>query len=98
MLGSDVPGPVNLGNPAELSVAKLAELVLRLTGSSSPLVYEPLPEDDPARRRPDVTKANELLGWEPSVTTEEGLRRTIEWFLRQRYGAVPERPLLGSGA
>lgn len=86
MLDTDVPGPVNLGNPAELHVAELAQLVLHLTGSSASFVYRPLPEDDPTRRRPDVAKAKELLGWEPSVTAEEGLKRSIEWFRSQGFG------------
>ena len=86
MLDTHVPGPVNLGNPVELHVADLAQLVLRLTGSSALLTYRSLPEDDPARRRPDVAKAKELLGWEPSVTAEDGLKRTIEWFRSQGFG------------
>lgn len=80
MLDLDVFGPVNLGNPRELPVAELANLVIRLTGSSSELVRERLPEDDPTRRRPDITRAEELLGWSPTVTLEEGLRRTVDWF------------------
>jgi len=84
MLDSDVLGPINLGNPTEMRIADLAELVLRITGSSCPFIYEPLPEDDPVRRRPDITKAQELLGWVPLVSQEEGLLRTIRWF-RSRY-------------
>jgi nucleoside-diphosphate-sugar epimerase len=80
MLDSHEPGPVNLGNPTEMRVSELAELVLRLTGSSSALVHGPAPEDDPVRRRPDVTRALEILQWRPQVALEEGLRRTIEWF------------------
>jgi dTDP-glucose 4,6-dehydratase len=80
MLDSNVLGPINLGNPTEMRVADLAELVLRITGSSCPFIYEPLPEDDPVRRRPDITKAQELLGWVPLVSQEEGLLRTIRWF------------------
>jgi dTDP-glucose 4,6-dehydratase len=86
MLDTHVSGPVNLGNPVELHVADLAQLVLRLTGSSASLTYRSLPEDDPARRRPDVAKAKELLGWEPSVTAEDGLKHTIEWFRSQGFG------------
>jgi UDP-glucuronate decarboxylase len=74
------PGPVNLGNPRELTIAELAELTLRLTRSSSKLVREPLPVDDPVRRRPDIGKAREVLGWEPRVPVEEGLRSTIAYF------------------
>ena len=80
MLDSNVLGPINLGNPEELRVAELAELVLRITGSSCSFIYEPLPEDDPVRRRPDITKAKELLYWAPLVSQEEGLLRTIRWF------------------
>ena len=86
MLDTHVPGPVNLGNPVELHVADLAQLVLRLTGSSVSIMYRPLPEDAPTRRRPDVAKAKEFLGWEPVVTAEDGLKRTIEWFRGQGFG------------
>ena len=95
MLDSHVAGPVNLGNPAELRITELANMVLRLAGSSSPLAYQPLPEDDPTRRCPDITRAKELLGWGPSVTIQEGLRYTIAW-VRQRRGRMakgsPFRP------
>ena len=80
MLGSDVFGPVNLGNPQELTIADLAKMVLRLTGSPSPLEYRPLPQDDPTRRRPDITRAKKLLDWEPKVPVEDGIARTIAWF------------------
>ncbi|MDO9710122.1 UDP-glucuronic acid decarboxylase family protein [Paracraurococcus lichenis] len=73
-------GPVNLGNPTEVSVRALAETVLRLTGSRAPLVRRPLPADDPVQRCPDIGKARRLLGWEPTVPLEEGLRRTIRHF------------------
>jgi dTDP-glucose 4,6-dehydratase len=72
--------PVNLGNPVEYSVREVAELVLRLSGSPSKLVYKPLPEDDPKQRCPDITRAREALGWEPRVPAEEGLSRTLRWF------------------
>ena len=78
------PGPVNLGNPAELSVSGLVEVVLELTGSSSDVVYRPLPIDDPRRRRPDIARAAEVLDWRPATPLEEGLRRTIDWFDGQR--------------
>lgn len=74
---------INLGNPEEFTIREFAELVLRLTGSSSPIIYQPLPPDregDPHRRQPDITKARQLLGWEPVVPVEEGLKRTIKWF------------------
>jgi dTDP-glucose 4,6-dehydratase len=80
MLDVDISGPVNLGNPAELTVLELAQLVLRLTGSASPIEHLPLPVDDPTRRRPDITLASQMLGWAPKVTPEEGLLATIEWF------------------
>jgi dTDP-glucose 4,6-dehydratase len=76
----DVHEPVNIGNPRELTVLEIAKLVLELTGSKSQIVYEPLPEDDPKVRRPDITRAQALLGWSPKISLEEGLRRTIEYF------------------
>jgi UDP-glucuronate decarboxylase len=72
--------PVNLGNPEEYSMQQLAELVLELTGSASRLRHDPLPPDDPARRRPDIGLARSRLGWEPTLPVREGLRRTIDWF------------------
>ena len=75
-----VTGPVNLGNPAESTMLELAELILRLTGSQSRLVYRSLPEDDPAQRLPDITLAQETLGWSPTVSLEDGLDRTIHYF------------------
>jgi dTDP-glucose 4,6-dehydratase len=77
LINSDEHEPVNIGNPGEFTIMELAEVVLRLTGSRSPIVYEALPQDDPAVRRPDITRARELLGWEPSVELEDGLRRTL---------------------
>jgi len=77
---SDEHDPVNIGNPHEFTIIQLADIVLRLTGSSSKLVREPLPTDDPKQRRPDISRAKLLLGWEPAVPLEEGLRRTIEHF------------------
>jgi UDP-glucuronate decarboxylase len=75
-----VIGPVNLGNPGEFTVRELAETIIRLTGSKSKIVYKPLPQDDPARRKPDVSLARELLGWTPGIALEDGLRRTIDYF------------------
>ena len=77
---SDVPDPVNIGNPAELSMRTLAERCVALTGSRSRIVERPLPVDDPKRRQPDLTRARTLLGWEPRVSLDEGLPRTIEYF------------------
>ena len=72
--------PVNIGNPVEYTVREVAELVLGLSGSPSDLVYKPLPEDDPKQRCPDITRAKEVLGWEPHISAQEGLSRTLRWF------------------
>ena len=82
LLDSDVVGPINIGNPGEFTVRQLADLVLDVTGSSSELQFEPLPVDDPTQRQPDITKARELLGWEPTVDLRAGLERTTDWFRR----------------
>ena len=76
----DFTGPVNIGNPGEFTILQLAEAVIRLTGSKSKIIYEPLPQDDPLQRKPDITLAREKLGWEPKVHLEEGLQRTIDYF------------------
>ena len=76
----DLVGPVNLGNPEEFSIRRLAELVIELTGSRSKLIEGPLPPDDPKRRRPDITLAQTRLGWRPTVPLCDGLQQTIEWF------------------
>ena len=81
------PGPINLGNPAEMAVLEIAQLVLELTGSRSPIEQHPLPEDDPTRRRPDIAKAQRVLGWQPRVSPEEGLAATIEYY----RGRMPRR-------
>ena len=80
LLDSKERGPINIGNPKEFTILELAELVLELTGSKSKLVNRPLPSDDPLQRRPDITRARDLLNWEPEVNLREGLSRTIEWF------------------
>ncbi|MDQ4070637.1 MAG: SDR family oxidoreductase [Actinomycetota bacterium] len=82
LLDSDHVGPVNIGNPNEFTILELAELVIGLTGSSSELRFDPRPVDDPTQRRPDLTLARALLGWEPEIALEEGLARTAEWFRR----------------
>jgi dTDP-glucose 4,6-dehydratase len=80
LLMSDYTKPVNIGNPAEITLQQFAEEVLALTGSKSKIVYEALPQDDPKQRKPDITKAKALLGWEPKVDRHEGLKRTLEYF------------------
>ena len=80
------PLPTNIGNPVEFTMRQLADLVVELTGSKSPIVNKPLPSDDPKQRQPDITKARKQLGWEPKIQLREGLARTIEYF----------RPLIGS--
>jgi UDP-glucuronate decarboxylase len=82
MEAEELIGPVNLGNPGEFTISELAEKVLRLTGSKSKIARLPLPSDDPVRRRPDITLAKTRLGWEPKVTLDEGLARTIDYFRR----------------
>ena len=74
----DAAHPVNLGRPSEVTILELARTILRLTGSASPIAFRPLPSDDPVRRLPDITRARTLLGWDPQVSLEDGLRRTIE--------------------
>ncbi len=76
----DITGPINMGNPVEFTIRELAEIVIRLTGSSSKIIFEPLPADDPLQRRPDISKAKKQLGWEPKVELEEGLKETINYF------------------
>ena len=73
---------MNIGNPGEMTVLEFAREIIRLTGAGSEIVFEPLPVDDPKVRQPDITLARETLGWEPTVTLEEGLRETIEFFAR----------------
>jgi dTDP-glucose 4,6-dehydratase len=80
LLRSEHPGPINCGNPMEVTILEFAERIKALTGSASPIVFEPLPEDDPKVRQPDITRARTLLGWEPQVGLDDGLRRTIDYF------------------
>lgn len=80
MMEGNVHGPVNFGNPREMTIKEIAEMVLELTGSKSKLIYQPLPQDDPCKRKPDITCAKTELGWQPEVVLEEGLRQTIEYF------------------
>jgi UDP-glucuronate decarboxylase len=78
----EITGPVNLGNPVEHSIRELADKIINLTGGRSRLVLRPLPENDPRRRRPDISLARKLLDWKPRVSLDEGLARTIAWFER----------------
>ncbi|HYG27444.1 MAG TPA: UDP-glucuronic acid decarboxylase family protein [Caulobacteraceae bacterium] len=89
------PGPVNIGNPIELTLHELVDVILELTGSSSEIVYRPLPVDDPKRRKPDISKAKALLDWEPRTSLEMGLRATIEWF---EEGSARRQPVKETGA
>jgi dTDP-glucose 4,6-dehydratase len=87
LLHSTEAMPVNVGNPREMTIREFAEIIAELTGSKAGIVYRPLPEDDPRKRRPDISKAKRLLGWSPVVTLEEGLRYTVEYF--RRIAEVP---------
>jgi len=80
LMQSDERYPVNLGNPQEMTILEFAERIRRLTGTSSQIVHKPLPQDDPKQRKPDIGKAQRLLGWQPRVTLEDGLRQTIDYF------------------
>lgn len=80
LLISGETGPINLGNPEEISILELARKVITYTGSVSRIAFEPLPADDPTRRKPDITRASELLGWKPSISLEEGIRKVIPYF------------------
>ena len=85
LMCSDFVGPMNLGNPEELTILEIATKLLQITGSRSELIFKPLPEDDPKQRRPDITKAQKMLGWNPTVKLDTGLRETVEWFKRSKY-------------
>ncbi|ACY48741.1 UDP-glucuronic acid decarboxylase family protein [Rhodothermus marinus] len=85
LLMSDYVGPVNIGNPEEISILEFAKEIIELTGSKSEIVFKPLPADDPKVRQPDISLARRVLGWEPKVSRREGLRRTLEYF-KQRLG------------
>lgn len=92
MIDSSDPGPINLGNPVEFTMAELAALVLDITGSSSTVEYRDLPTDDPTRRRPVIDRAQQRLGWTPVVAAEHGLRRTVAWLRAERArGRLPAR-------
>jgi dTDP-glucose 4,6-dehydratase len=90
LLHSEEPMPTNIGNPREMTILEFARVVQRLTGSQSNIDFRPLPQDDPKVRQPDISKARRLLGWEPKIELEEGLRRTLEYF-RERMGGPTSR-------
>jgi len=77
---SDQHGPINIGNPTELTVKEFAEVIVKITGSKSQISYKPLPVDDPKQRRPDISRAKSLLDWEPKVSLQQGLEKTIAYF------------------
>lgn len=87
LVDSDESGPVNLGNPEEIAMFDLANLILQLTGRTGHIRFEELPENDPQVRRPDITRARALLGWEPTVALDEGLERTFRWFQEELHVA-----------
>ncbi|HVI31077.1 NAD-dependent epimerase/dehydratase family protein, partial [Phenylobacterium sp.] len=78
--GDEVTGPINLGNPGEFTIRELAEKVVALTGSKSKIEFRPLPQDDPRQRQPNIAKAREILGWEPTIALDYGLKKTIAYF------------------
>jgi dTDP-glucose 4,6-dehydratase len=80
LLVSEVTGPVNIGNPGEITIREFAEEIIETVGSESDITHEPLPEDDPQVRQPDIARAKETLGWEPTVDRREGLERTLAYF------------------
>jgi len=96
MLDGDQTGPVNLGNPAEMTISELAQLIIRLTDSQSNVDFYPLPTDDPTCRRPDITLAEKALGWWPEVDPTDGLRRTIDWQRSLLLGAAPRSAVVRS--
>ena len=93
LMAADTGDPVNLGNPGEYTVLELAKQIIQMTGSRSRIVFRPLPQDDPRQRRPDITTARQRLGWEPHISLDEGLRKTVSSFQRTSNGAsLPSRP------
>ena len=80
-------GPINIGNPQEMTIEQIARLIIEMTGSKSTIVYKPLPTDDPKVRQPDITLARTLLGWEPKVPLDQGLGRTIDYFRNKVLGS-----------
>ena len=97
MLISKETGPINVGNPEEITILQLAEAIVRVTGSKSPIIFEPLPDDDPRRRQPDIALAKERLTWEPQVKLEEGLVKTLPYFLSSLKESLPEIKVTATG-
>ena len=89
LMDSEETRPVNIGNPVEYSVREIAEMVIELSGSQSEISYQPLPEDDPKQRCPDITRAREALGWEPQIPAREGLAKTLTWFASRAQARTP---------
>ncbi|HEY8398376.1 MAG TPA: GDP-mannose 4,6-dehydratase, partial [Flavihumibacter sp.] len=92
LLMSDYTGPVNIGNPDEISLKEFAEEIIRLTGTQQKIVYRPLPTDDPKQRKPDISLAKKILGWEPKVSRAEGVRITYEYFKSLPYEELFRQP------
>jgi UDP-glucuronate decarboxylase len=90
-----VTGPINLGNPGEFTILRLAEIIIAMTGSKSKIVIRPLPVDDPKQRQPIITAARDTIRWEPQISLEEGLKKTIEYFDRL---LVSQTRAVGAGA
>ena len=97
LMRSDETRPVNIGNPVEYTVKEVAELILELSGSASEITYKPLPKDDPKQRCPHITRAREVLGWEPRVEAEEGISLTIDWFAKHAERRTREEAGGGGG-
>ena len=91
LMNSEETRPVNIGNPVEYSVREIAEIIIELSGSQSEISHQPLPEDDPKQRCPDITRAREALGWEPQIPAREGLAKTLTWFASQAQARTPSR-------
>jgi nucleoside-diphosphate-sugar epimerase len=88
-MDSEEARPVNIGNPVEYSVREIAEMIIELSGSQSEISHQPLPEDDPKQRCPDITRAREALGWEPQIPASEGLAKTLTWFASHAQARTP---------
>jgi len=93
MSASNFSGPVNIGNPGEFNIKQLAGLVIKLTGSKSKVVFKPLPQDDPRKRKPDISLAKAALGWRPKVSLREGLKKTIEYYKNISYPGINNKTL-----